>query len=222
MDGTTLQRERIPRREFLGRMAILGAGSAAISSRPKVAWAQPTRVPMKLTYWTWEQPQHRGWLHKRITQYTEKFPNIKVDFQSFTFTDLGKKVSVGFATGTAPDGFNTGDWLMPTWLARNLIAPLDVQRLGYPSIDAYRKDHTAPFSRAPSRTVRPTATRSGSTASATSSTPSTSRRSVSTRSGISRRPMPSSARWRGSSPSRTATSSSDRGSSSPCSRRSGP
>jgi multiple sugar transport system substrate-binding protein len=145
MDGATLQCERIPRREFLGRMAILGAGSATVSSRPKVAWAQPTRVPMKLTYWTWEQPQHRGWLHKRITQYTERFPNIKVDFQSFTFTDLGKKVSVGFATGTAPDGFNTGDWLMPTWLARNLIAPLDVQRLGYPSVDAYRKDHTDAF-----------------------------------------------------------------------------
>jgi len=54
-------------------------------------------------------------------------------------------VSVGFATGTAPDGFTTGDWLMPTWLARNLIAPLDVQQLGYPSVDAFRQDHADAF-----------------------------------------------------------------------------
>ena len=61
-----------------------------------------------------------------------------MEFQYFAFSDLGKKVSVGYATGTAPDGYTTGDWLMPTWLTRKLIVPLDVQQLGYASLDAFR------------------------------------------------------------------------------------
>ena len=134
----------ITRRESLGRLGALGA-AALVAASPRRAAAQPTKAPIKLTFWTFENPQQRPWLQKRITQYMEKNPNVKVDFQWFTFTDLGKKVSVGYATGTAPDGFTTGDWLMPTWLSRNLIAPLDVQALGYSSVDAFRRDHADAF-----------------------------------------------------------------------------
>lgn len=136
----------VSRRTIL-RTASAGLGAALVSSVPRLASAQsgPTKTPMKLSFWTWENPQQRPWLFKRITQYTERFPNITVDFQYFTFSDLGKKISVGFATGTAPDGFTTGDWLMPTWLARQLIAPLDVQQLGYASLDAFRDDHAPAF-----------------------------------------------------------------------------
>jgi multiple sugar transport system substrate-binding protein len=134
-------------RRALLRAGALGLAATALPSVPRAASAQtaPTRAPMKLTFWTWENPQQRPWLHKRIQQYTQQYPNISVEFQYFTFSDLGKKVSVGFATGTAPDGFTTGDWLMPTWLARKLIAPLDVQQLGYSSLDAFRNDHAPAF-----------------------------------------------------------------------------
>ncbi len=136
----------VSRRDVL-RAGALGLAATALPSVPRVASAQtaPTRVPMKLTFWTWENPQQRPWIHKRIQQYTQQYPNVSVEFQYFTFSDLGKKVSVGFATGTAPDGFTTGDWLMPTWLARKLIAPLDVQQLGYSSLDAFRNDHAPAF-----------------------------------------------------------------------------
>ena len=132
------------RREVIGHLAALGAG-AAVAAAPRRVAAQPTKAPMKLSFWTWENPQQRPWLKKRIDQYTQQYPNISVEFQYFAFSDLGKKVSVGYATGTAPDGFTTGDWLMPTWLTRKLIAPLDVQRLGYPSLDAFRDDHAPAF-----------------------------------------------------------------------------
>jgi ABC-type glycerol-3-phosphate transport system substrate-binding protein len=135
----------VSRRRALRRLGALGVGAAAAASIPRVVSAAPTNVPMKLSFWTWENPQQRPWLHKRINLYTERYPNIKVEFQYFTFTDLGKKVSVGFATGTAPDGFTTGDWLMPTWLSRKLIAPLDVQQLGYSSLGVFRNDHAPAF-----------------------------------------------------------------------------
>ena len=139
-------RASVTRRDVL-RAGALGLTATALPSVPRVASAQtaPTRAPMKLTFWTWENPQQRPWIHKRIQQYTQQYPNISVEFQYFTFSDLGKKVSVGFATGTAPDGFTTGDWLMPTWLARKLIAPLDVGLLGYASLDAFQKDHAPAF-----------------------------------------------------------------------------
>ena len=56
----------------------------------------------------------------------EQNPHVKVDFQWFPFGDLGKKISVGFATGTAPEGFVSQDWFMPIWLDKGLLAPLDV------------------------------------------------------------------------------------------------
>jgi multiple sugar transport system substrate-binding protein len=136
----------VSRRDVL-RTAAVGLGAALAPSVPRVASAQtaPTKTPVKLSFWTWENPQQRPYQHRRIQQYTQQFPNISVEFQYFTFSDLGKKVSVGYATGTAPDGFATGDWLMPTWLARKLIAPLDVGLLGYPSLDAFRNDHADAF-----------------------------------------------------------------------------
>jgi multiple sugar transport system substrate-binding protein len=119
------------RRDFLRRTTV-GAAAVGVLGVPAFGAAQgaPTRTPVKLTFWTWENPQQRPWLKKRIDQYTQQYPNVSVEFQYFAFSDLGKKVSVGYATGTAPDGYTTGDWLMPTWLTRKLIVPLDVQQLG--------------------------------------------------------------------------------------------
>src|SRR5512147_100258 len=140
----------ISRRDVL-RGAAIGVAAALASSVPRAASAQstpakaPTKTPMKLTFWTWENPLQRPYQHKRIQQYMQQYPNISVEFQYFTFSDLGKKVSVGYATGTAPDGFATGDWLMPTWLSRKLIAPLDLGLLGYSSLEAFRKDHADAF-----------------------------------------------------------------------------
>ena len=150
MKKTESKSSLISRRDVL-RGAAIGVAAALASSVPKVASAQstpakaPTKTPMKLTFWTWENPLQRPYQHKRIQQYMQQYPNISVEFQYFTFSDLGKKVSVGYATGTAPDGFATGDWLMPVWLSRKLIAPLDTGLLGYSSLDAFRKDHADAF-----------------------------------------------------------------------------
>jgi multiple sugar transport system substrate-binding protein len=60
------------------------------------------------------------------------------------FGDLGKKLSVGFATGTAPDGFVSQDWFMPTagWRpagAARRAAP------GYSSVQSFSDDFTQAF-----------------------------------------------------------------------------
>lgn len=143
-ESSTIGVKKVTRRGFLKGVGSLGLGLAATSALGNVASAQQ-RGPVKISLWTWENPQQRPWIDKRVKQYIEKNKNVQVDFQWFTFTDLGKKVAVGYATGTAPDGFSTGTWLMPTWLTRNMIAPMDVKQLGYSSLDAFKNDYPEAF-----------------------------------------------------------------------------
>ncbi len=137
--------KKVTRRSFLRGVGTLGVGVAAASSIGKLASAAAPKGPVKVSLWTWENPQQRPWIHKRVKMYMEKNKGVQVDFQWFTFTDLGKKVTVGYATGTAPEGFSTGTWLMPTWLVRNMIAPMDFKQLGYSSLDSFKNDYPKAF-----------------------------------------------------------------------------
>jgi len=130
------------KQDITRRGLALGAATTALATRP--ARAQP-RPRIDLSFWTFEQPQQRGWLQKRVRLYQEQNPHVRIDFQWFTFGDLGRRLSIGYSTGTAPDGFVSQDWFMPLWLSRGLIAPLDVQRLGYASYDSFVNDFTPAF-----------------------------------------------------------------------------
>ncbi len=137
--------DHFTRRDMLHASAA-GALTAATVPITKLAVAQTkAKDPIEISFWTFENPQQRPWVHKRVKLFMEKNPNVKVDFQYFAFGDLGKKLSVGFATGTAPDGFVSQDWLMPTWQAKGLLAPMDVQRLGYPSLKTFSDDFAPAF-----------------------------------------------------------------------------
>ncbi|MGA2954919.1 MAG: extracellular solute-binding protein [Thermodesulfobacteriota bacterium] len=136
--------KEVTRRSFLKGVGTLGLGLAATSSMNRLAFAQP-KGPIKLSFWTWQNPQQHAWIQKRVKLFMEKNKGIQIDWQYFTFTDLGKKISVGYATGTAPEGFATGTWLMPTWLSRNMIAPLDIKLLGYSSLQSFVNDYPKAF-----------------------------------------------------------------------------
>jgi multiple sugar transport system substrate-binding protein len=141
---TASGRRSLTRRSVVSGMGLAGAGALAGALPVSKTFAQ-AKAPIQLSFWTYENPETRPWIHKRIKLFMEQNPNVKVEFQWFTFGDLGKKISVGFATGTAPDGFVSQDWFMPIWLAKGLLAPLDVQRLGYSSYETYTADFTKAF-----------------------------------------------------------------------------
>ncbi|HTO46865.1 MAG TPA: extracellular solute-binding protein [Burkholderiales bacterium] len=135
--------DRKTRRRMLRGLGAAGAG-AVVGAASRWSFAQG-KAPINLSFWTFDNPQQRPWLAKRIKLYTDQNPNVKVDFQWFPFGDLGKKLSVGFATGTAPEGFVSQDWFMPVWLDKGLIAPMDVSRLGYSSMAAFTSDFAPAF-----------------------------------------------------------------------------
>lgn len=145
MDETTEANRTASAARLHRRDMLLGAGTALAGlGLGKRVLAQGRGV-MNLSFWTFENPQQRPWIHKRVRMFTERNPNVRVDFQFFPFGDLGQKLSVGFATGTAPDGFVSQDWFMPTWLARDLLAPLDVRKLGYDNQAAFNADFPQAF-----------------------------------------------------------------------------
>src|SRR5262245_52738512 len=144
MSKTKLTDRKVSRRTFVQGIGGAGLGSTVGAPFAGRAFGQ-AKTPVKLSFWTFENPQQRPWIHKRVKAYMEQNPHVTIDFQWFTFGDLGKKISVGFATGTAPDGFVSQDWFMPTWLDKGLLAPLDVQRLGYSSFDNFTDDFAPAF-----------------------------------------------------------------------------
>ena len=147
------------RRDVVRGIGVVGLGAAASASLAQRAFAQ-TKKPVNISFWTFDNPQQRPWIQKRVKLFTEQNPNVKVDFQWFSFPDLGKKLSVGFATGTSPDGFVSQDWFMPTWFSKDLLAPLDVQQLGYSSMETFKNDFAPAFvagaSSAPGASSSPT------------------------------------------------------------------
>jgi multiple sugar transport system substrate-binding protein len=134
---------QLSRRDVLRGIGAAGLGVAGATPLASPAIGQGK--PISLSFWTFDNPQQRPWVHKRVKLFTEKNPNVTIDFQWFPFGDLGKKLSVGFATGTAPEGFVSQDWFMPVWLDKGLLAPLDVERLGYPSMAAFQDDYAPAF-----------------------------------------------------------------------------
>src|SRR6202045_3492997 len=140
-DGHQNRPGHITRRGALAG-AFTGALGAAMGS--KIALAQP-KGPLTIRIWSNDQVQQREWYQIRVKQFMEQNRNIKIDFQWFAFGDLGKKISVGFATGTAPDGFVSQDWFMPVWLDKGLLAPLDVKQIGYDNFTAFTDDFAKAF-----------------------------------------------------------------------------
>jgi len=159
----------LTRRVALRRMTVVGVGVVgctllaacgggtlppAAAPAPTAAsgpleGAQPTTAAptqagtaqVKLQFWTFENPQQRPYMKDRIDRFVQQHPNVSVDFQYFQVADLSKKIAVALGTGTAPEVFATGDWSVPTWLAKNTAAPIDPQQIGYKSVDEFRADY---------------------------------------------------------------------------------
>jgi len=124
----------------MGRSRACATRAARLAARVAQAEA-PIR---RCSVWTFDNPSQRPLAAQARQPVRGEEPQLKVDFQWFTFADLGKKVSVGYATGTAPDGFVTGDWLMRRgWPQPDRAARLKL--LGYASLDGFRKDHADAF-----------------------------------------------------------------------------
>lgn len=115
------------------------SGAASSGSKPTSApAAQPGPLPtgpVEIVFWGNTSPTLMEYHQQLVKEYQAKHPNITVQADFVSFTDLSKKLLVSLGTGTGPDIFlaNTG-WL-PPFVEKDQLAPISPQTLGFSTLD---------------------------------------------------------------------------------------
>ncbi|HEV8640430.1 MAG TPA: extracellular solute-binding protein [Methylomirabilota bacterium] len=109
-------------------LALLIAG---LASGPGPAGAQAT----KLTWWEHANPPHNEYSKELVARYHRAQSKVAVSYEVFPMTPYFKKVTVAMSTKTGPDIFTVMDPLMPTFIEKKMMVPLDPRSLGHASID---------------------------------------------------------------------------------------
>jgi multiple sugar transport system substrate-binding protein len=114
------------------------ATTAAAVQAAVPAPALPT-APVELVFWATSLPSKVDYFKDMIESYQKLHPNVTIQADFVSFTDLPKKLLVTLGTGTGPDVFetNTG-WLAP-FLEKNQLEPLSPPSLGYASLDTMKQ-----------------------------------------------------------------------------------
>jgi multiple sugar transport system substrate-binding protein len=127
----------------LSRRALLtGAASAAAlaavgPSRPAGADWSPPAGPVTLTFWdSTSAPKTRLYTERIIPAYKQQRPTYTVRYESIPTGNLLQKILAATAAGTAPELFELGDWLLPTYFGRDLLEPVPSEAFGFPSLEA--------------------------------------------------------------------------------------
>jgi len=115
-------------------VTALVVGSAAAETKKKV------EKQITLMFWQHEDPALKKATEKIIADFEAENPDIKVDYLTAPYTDYITKVMTAVSTGKGPDIFDIGDWDVPTYVSKGLVAPLDPSALGYASVEKLEKD----------------------------------------------------------------------------------
>ena len=94
---------------------------------------------MKLVWWEHSNPPHNNLSNELVAQFNRANPDAEVAYEFFAMTPFFKKLAVAVSTKTAPDMFTVFSTLMPSLIEKKGIAPLNVQWLGYSSLDEMKK-----------------------------------------------------------------------------------
>jgi len=133
---------RVSRRALLGTAARTGAGLALGSTALGTmmageALAAPDHAPVSLTYWTHNFVPANGLNKRFVAAYMHKNPGVQITWDYSPHSDFEPKLLTAFAGGGGPDLYWCGDWLMPQFIAGNLVAPLDPAAYGVASQQAF-------------------------------------------------------------------------------------
>src|SRR5690606_16418588 len=72
-----------------------------------------------------------------IEEYMALNPNVEIVLDSTPYAQFEQKLLTGIATGQGADVFWMGDWLVPQFMANNLLAPVDPTAYGVETLDEF-------------------------------------------------------------------------------------
>ena len=136
--------EHLSRRDLLTTAARLGAGltlgGAALGAtmlEPREALAAGDRSSVALSYWTHNFSPANVENKKFVREYMQRHPDVHITWDYSPHANYEPKLLTAFAGGGGPDVYWGGDWLMPQFIPKNLVAPFDAAAYGVASQQAF-------------------------------------------------------------------------------------
>ena len=106
-----------------------------------LAGGQEETGPVKLIYWTHEDPNRTPLEEKWIGEFQSQNPNVTVMRETSPSGKLIEKVLTAFAARNAPDIFNIGAEQEWQYITGERVAPVDLEAVGYSSYKALQDDY---------------------------------------------------------------------------------
>ncbi len=122
------------------RAVLTGAASAAALAvlgpqRPADADWSPPAGNVTVTFWdSTSALKTKLYTDRIIPAYKQRRPTYTVRYESIPTGNLLQKILAATAAGTAPEIFELGDWLLPTYFGRDLLDPAPPAAFGFQSL----------------------------------------------------------------------------------------
>ena len=92
-------------------------------------------APVTLTIWTHEDPNRSVFEQGLIDEFTQMYPNVTVDYQTYPSGKMAELLTVAFSAGEGPDIFNQSQSVIRQFVEEGLVSALDPEWIGEESLD---------------------------------------------------------------------------------------
>jgi multiple sugar transport system substrate-binding protein len=83
-----------------------------------------------LNFWQHEDPRLTMFTKQKLESFMQKNPNIEVKLDTTPHVDYEPKLIAALAAGSGPDVYDIGDWNIPAFLDKKIMAPADPKGFG--------------------------------------------------------------------------------------------
>ncbi|MEK7872568.1 MAG: extracellular solute-binding protein, partial [Chloroflexota bacterium] len=104
-----------------------------------VAMAPLSALAQGITWWEHSNPPHNKYSQELVADWNKKHADMQVQYEFFAMTPYFKKLSAALSTKSAADIFTVIDTLLPSFTAKNVLAPIRPEWLGYKDLEDMKK-----------------------------------------------------------------------------------
>jgi multiple sugar transport system substrate-binding protein len=131
------------------RAVIVSTALAMLIAVPSVAQESPSPTgatgssiddigDVTIEMWQHTFPPLQAWTEARLAEFMADHPNVTVELQAIPFQQYLDVLFTALASGEAPPFFEVNEWTMTQFVDAGILAPLDLEALGFASLDEIR------------------------------------------------------------------------------------
>jgi multiple sugar transport system substrate-binding protein len=91
--------------------------------------------------WQHTFPPLQAWTEARLAEFMAEHPNVTVELQAIPFQQYLDVLFTALASGEAPAFFEVNEWTMTQFVEAGILAPLDLEAIGFGSLDEMREGY---------------------------------------------------------------------------------